>query len=89
MLQFGGSLFLGSFVLAVQKFCILQLCLSFAEARHCSVLRFRRPCQQDGVFVGLGRRCVLIDVWFGGRLKMFQQSLEPDEGAVLKTSDFA
>ena len=89
MLQFGRSLSLGSFVLAVQKLCIFQLCLSFVEARHCSVLRFRWPYQQDGVFVGSGCRCVLMDVWFGGRLKIFQQSLESDEGAVLKTSDFA
>ena len=69
-------------MLVVQKLCISQLCLSFAEARHCSVLRFRRPYQQDGVFVGLGCRCVLMDVWFGGRLKMFQQYLKSDEDGV-------
>lgn len=82
MLQFDRSLSLGSFVLAVQKFCIFQLCLSFVEARHCSVLRFRRPYQQDGVFVGSGCRCVLMDVWFGGRLKMFQQYLKSDDDGV-------
>ena len=69
-------------MLAVQKFCIFQLCLSFVEARHCSVLRFRRPYQQDGVFVGSGCRCVLMDVWFGGRLKMFPQHLKSDEDGV-------